>query len=84
MKAIHSITAHPNPLLLSPFYAGPFPVGEATLSWTSDREVIEVRVGAPDGPLLSRTGAVGSATTGPWVRDGMSFYLQDVSMGRNR
>lgn len=58
-------------------------VGVTTLTWTAeDAEDTEVRVGGPTGPLLSRAGPRGSATTGPWVSDGMMFYLQDVSRGR--
>ncbi len=55
-------------------------MGVTTLSWSSEgTDAVEVRVGAPDGPLLSRTAGSGSATTGKWVHDGMVFYLQDVS-----
>jgi hypothetical protein len=40
-------------------------------------------VGAPDGPLVSRSGPSGSVNTGKdkWVHNGMAFYLQDVSGG---
>ena len=73
-----SITASPNPIKLPRGYVA----GVMTLSWTSKRtEVVDVHVGAPDGVLLSRTGPSGRATTGEWVRDGMIFYLQDVSGG---
>ena len=41
---------------------------------------VEVRVDAPAGLLFARTGP-GRFTqaTGQWVRDGTTFYLQDVS-----
>ena len=56
--------------------------GITRLEWSSKgADIVEVRVGAPDGPLLSRSGASGSATTGEWVSDGMTFFLQDVSSG---
>ena len=75
-----SITASPNPihLQLSDYSR----VGVTTVSWTSaGTRTVEVRVGAPDGPLFSRTGPSGTAITGKWVGDGMVFYLQDVSGG---
>jgi len=57
-------------------------LGVATLAWTSaGAKTVEVRVDAPDGPLLCRGGSSGSAATGAWVRDGMVFFLQDVSGG---
>ena len=72
------ITADPNPVRVSDRSG----LGVTTLSWTSEGvEMVEVRVGAPDGPLFSRSGPVGQAQTGQWVSDGMIFYLQDVSGG---
>ena len=44
--------------------------------------IIQVRVGAPDGTLLTDNVNSGSMMTGPWVSDGMTFYLQDVSQGQ--
>jgi hypothetical protein len=44
---------------------------------TSD---VEVHVDAPDGPTFARSGPGNfSHKTGPWVRDGTKFYLQNVS-----
>jgi hypothetical protein len=44
---------------------------------------IEIHVLEPDGPLLARpTTNFGTAPTGSWVRDGMRFFLQDVSNGK--
>jgi hypothetical protein len=40
---------------------------------------VEVHVNSPDGPLFAAGGPSGSAITGPWVNDGMKFYLQDAS-----
>ena len=54
--------------------------GETTLSWKCfHTDAVEVHVGAPDGPLLSRSGSSGAAATGKWVLDQMVFFLQDVS-----
>jgi GT2 family glycosyltransferase/glycosyltransferase involved in cell wall biosynthesis len=36
-------------------------------------------VGSADGPCLTRAVAPGSAQTGEWVTDGLTFFLQDVS-----
>ena len=68
------IIASPNPVhpLSSPGRAG------VDLVWTSATDVVEVRVGRPDGPLLSRTLATGKTKTGEWVADGTVFYLQNV------
>lgn len=73
-----SIAADPNPITAS----NDSILGATTIRWESTgTEAVEVRVGAPDGPLFSRTGSGGDATTGEWVRDGTTFYLQDVSGG---
>jgi len=67
------INANPNPIRVRP-------PGATTLSRTSTgTTLVEVRVGAADGPLFSRTGPSGSAATGKWVWNGTVFYLQDVS-----
>jgi peptidoglycan/xylan/chitin deacetylase (PgdA/CDA1 family) len=71
-----AITACPNPLTVPDSLA----VGATTLRWESTgTQIVEIRVGAPDGPLLSRATEDGSVTTGEWVSDGMTFFLQDVS-----
>lgn len=78
MRATGVITADPNPIPVADSWG----LGATTVRWEAkDVEAIEVRVGAPDGSLFSRSGPAGSATTGPWVTDGMVFYLQDVSDG---
>ena len=70
--------ARPNPIHMSD-YSG---LGVTRLSWKSLRaEAVEVHVDYPDGPLFSSTSPSGSEVTGNWVRDGMIFYLQDVSGG---
>lgn len=77
-KSTGAITANPNPVQTRDIYG----LGKTTLDWHSEKtEMVEVRIGSPDGPLLSRTGSRGSATTGTWVSNGMVFFLQDVTDG---
>ena len=72
------IVARPNPVFLADESAG----SVTTLSWSAEgAEAVEVRVDAPDGQLFSRSLPEGSKQTGPWLVDGMVFYLQDVSSG---
>jgi SAM-dependent methyltransferase len=72
------ITAEPNPF--RPDSQGQ---GQTTLSWLAHgASKIEVRVDAPDGLLFARLGpGRHSQATGQWVRDGTTFYLQNVSRG---
>ncbi len=71
-----SFTASPNPIPV----ASNAVVGMTTLSWNvPSATYVEVHVGAPDGPLFAESYNVGSASTGVWVTDGMTFYLQNVS-----
>jgi parallel beta-helix repeat protein len=73
-----SLDASPNPIPVT----GNVAVGVTTLTWNAPgAQVIEIHVGAPDGPLFTRMGSRGSAQTGAWVGDGTIFYLQDVSGG---
>jgi len=73
-----SISARPNPF--PPDAQG---LGNTTLAWTSyGTSNVEVHVGAPDGPAFISSGPGSfSANTGHWVRNGMTFYLQNVSNG---
>jgi len=74
--AMGLITAEPNP-----FRPDSLGVGETTITWmTYATSKVEVHVGAPDGLLFARTGPGRfSQSTGPWVRNGTLFYLQNVS-----
>jgi hypothetical protein len=55
----------------------------STINWTAPGvEAVEVRIGSPNGELFAGGGSRGSAQTGLWVRDGMTFYLQDISGGK--
>ncbi len=83
-SALNGFYAEPNPILVrtSP------PIGITSLLFsTTASRAVEIHVGAPDGPMLTRQSSFslpnsGAATTGPWVSDGMLFYLQDVSNGK--
>jgi len=70
-----------------PLAASPNPItncgagfGMTTLEWSADGNV-QVRVNAPNGPLMAMGGPEGSATTGEWVADGTTFYLLDSVSG---
>ncbi|HEX4808881.1 MAG TPA: hypothetical protein VH325_08125 [Bryobacteraceae bacterium] len=71
--------ANPNPIILAPGST----LGETTLTWTvPNSTATEIHLGSATGPLFSRVnGPTGTAATGYWVSNGMTFYLQDVSSG---
>ena len=74
-----SLTASPNPISVT----GNTTLGMTTLSWSAPySQVIEIHVGSPDGPVLTRMGNRGSVQTGAWVTDNTIFYLQDVTGNR--
>ena len=74
-----SLTASPNPIPVT----GAATLGVTNLSWSApDADVIEIHVGSPNGPLFTQMGTRGSIQTGPWVSDGLTFYLQDVTGGK--
>jgi hypothetical protein len=57
-------------------------LGVTELFWNApDGVFCEIHVGAPEGPLLT-SGKSGHARTGKWVRNGMQFFLQDVTGGK--
>jgi hypothetical protein len=77
-KSVGWISANPNPIY-QPDGSG---LGEIRLSWQAQgTESVEVRLNSPDGLLFSRSLSNHSETTGKWVTDGMTFYLQDASGG---
>jgi GT2 family glycosyltransferase/glycosyltransferase involved in cell wall biosynthesis/aminoglycoside phosphotransferase (APT) family kinase protein len=79
MNRSGAICACPNPIDIADFSG----TAVTALAWAATGvDILEVRVGAPDGPLFARSGPIGSKTTGEWVRDGMTFYLQDASGGQ--
>ncbi len=74
-----SLTATPNPILVT---AGT-PVGMTTIRWNAPAAMtVEVHLLSPSGPLFARGPSSGSAPTGNWVGDGLTFYLQDVTGGK--
>ncbi len=73
-----SLTASPNPIPVTGAVDG-----TTTISWNApSASYIEIHVGSPNGPLFVYEGNNGSAQTGPWVTDGTTFYLQDVTGGK--
>jgi hypothetical protein len=71
-----SFTASPNPITAT---SG---IGQATLSWNAPGvSAVQITIGAPNGPVFADGGASGSAQTGTWVTNGLTFYLQNVSGG---
>ena len=75
-----SLTASPNPVPVT----GEATVGQTTISWSAPgTELIEIHIGSPDGELFTVQGNRGSIQTGPWVSDGLTFYLQDVTGGNS-
>ncbi len=74
-----SLTANPNPIPVT----GAALLGITTISWMAPgAEAVEIRIGSPNGALFVGGGSRGSAQTGLWVPDGMTFYLQDISSGK--
>jgi hypothetical protein len=72
-------SASPNPIYTSNLYG----LGQTTLTFKAPITVtnIEIRIGSPDGRLLGSADNSGTAKTGPWVTNGMVFYLQNVTGG---
>jgi hypothetical protein len=59
------------------------PLGVTTVSWNvSGVQTVEIHIGAPNGVFFSGGGPSGTATTGLWTANGMTFYLQDVTGGK--
>lgn len=78
-----NIVAYLNP---NPMIGDSSHLGVATVYWDASEMQsvtnVEIHVNSPSGPLINVGGAVGSATTGDSVTDGMVFYVQDVSGGK--
>jgi hypothetical protein len=72
------ITASPNPI-----DSKGTGFGATTIAWSAPgAQIVQVRVGAPDGALFTDNFPTGSMMTGDWVTNGMTFYLQDVTNGK--
>jgi hypothetical protein len=54
-----------------------------TISWSAPNGVTAatITIGSPNGPLFADGGQTGSAPTGNWVSNGLTFYLQNVTGG---
>lgn len=73
-----TLTASPNPIPVQGSADG-----QTTISWNApNAKIIQVRIGAPNGPLFTDNFNSGSMTTGAWVTNGLTFYLQDASLGQ--
>jgi len=56
---------------------------QVTLSWNAPGTTsVEIHIGSPNGANMGPQLPAGAVTTGQWVSDGMTFYLQDVSGGK--
>jgi hypothetical protein len=72
-----TLTANPNPIPSA---------GQITkLTWNAPGfSNLVIRVGSPTGPAMTGPiGSTGTADTGPWVTDGMTFYLIDNASGKS-
>jgi 2-polyprenyl-3-methyl-5-hydroxy-6-metoxy-1,4-benzoquinol methylase len=85
---LDALTVSPRPLGLiaaepNPFRPDSQGLGQTTLLWLAHgTSKVEIHVNAPDGPLFATAGpSRHSRPTGRWVRDGTTFYLQNVSRG---
>ena len=78
-EAARLILANPNPITV----CAEGELGQTTINWDvrsvleedEEQEEVEVRVGSETGNLFARGDRTGSALTGEWVSDGMTFYL---------
>ncbi len=75
-EVVGFLSASPNPAPSSARTPG---LCAVALGWTAATRALEVRVGKPDGPLISHTGPSGKTKTDDWVADGTVFYLQNVT-----
>ena len=72
-------TAEPA-LIHQPDHTG---LGITKLSWHVPAGVsVEIHIDAPDGKLFTAAAGDGEVSTGKWVKNGMQFFLQDVSGGK--
>ena len=70
-----TLTANPDPIVVDDGGT----LGETTLSWSTTASRIEVHIDTPDGQLFGVGNARGTMRTGKWVKNGMTFYLQDAT-----
>ncbi len=59
-------------------------LGQTILAWDAPGvSNVEIHSGSPSGALIAAGGSSGSVQTGKLVRNGTTFYLQDVSGGKS-
>jgi len=66
---VYSFAASPNPII------SPTLVGTTTLTVIAGCD-FDIRIGAPDGTLVTSGQGILVETSGPWVTNGMTFFLQ--------
>ncbi len=60
----------------------PHVVNRTGILWNAPfASAIQIRIDSPSGPLSGAGSNAGLVMTGPWVTDGMTFYLQDNTGG---
>ena len=58
--------------------------GRTTITWQVPANMsVEVHVDRPDGAVFASGKGPGSSQTGFWVKNGMQFFLQDVTNGNS-
>ena len=67
-----TLTADPNPIV-----SDGSGLGETTIAWSTKASRTELHIGSPGGKLFADGGSKGTARTGKWVNNGMTFYLQN-------
>ena len=74
-----TFTADPNPITATDTTK----LGVTKLTWsTTATKYAEIHVLTPNGTLLCTGLETGSCATGPWVTNGMMFYLQDSAAAK--
>jgi hypothetical protein len=68
-----TISANPDPIVTD----DGSPLGETSITWSTNAKRVVWRIGKPDGQLFGGGGSSGTVHTGVWVTNGMTFYLQD-------
>jgi hypothetical protein len=68
-----TLTANPDPIVVDDGGS----IGETAITWSTTAAHTEMHVGTPNGVLFFKSGPTGTVRTGPWVTNGMTFYLQD-------
>ena len=76
-----TIRATPNPIPAASGQA----TGFTTIAWEAvGVSRVQIRVGSANGPPMTGfESPTGAATTGNWVANGTTFYLQDASSGNS-